>query len=105
MQNMRISQILKILKIIITNLGNRASNKNQVKIWSRSMKPRVKKMLEIQANAFSHITIFEFMQGIVTNEMCFFLKIWFSGIKVNQVSHANIYTDAQIQMWKILIGL
>lgn len=38
------------------------------------MKPRVKKMLEIQANAFSHITIFEFMQGIVTNEMCFFFK-------------------------------
>lgn len=72
MQNMRISQILKILKIIITNLGNRASNENQVKIWSRSMKPRVKKMLEIQANSFSHITIFEFMQGIVTNEMCVF---------------------------------
>lgn len=38
------------------------------------MKPRVKKMLEIQANAFSHITIFEFMQGIVTNEMCFLKK-------------------------------
>lgn len=38
------------------------------------MKPRVKKMLEIQANTFSHITIFEFMQGIVTNEMCFLKK-------------------------------
>lgn len=74
MQNMRISQILKILKIIITNLGNCASNENQVKfdleVWNRAWK----KMLEIQANAFSHITIFEFMQGIVTNEMCFLKK-------------------------------
>lgn len=37
--------------------------------------------------------------------MKYILKIWFSGIKVNQVSHADINTDAQLQMWEILTGL
>lgn len=55
-------------------------------------------MLEIHVNAFSLICK-------AYLPMKYILKIWFSGIKVNQVSHADINTDAQLQMWEILTGL
>lgn len=55
-------------------------------------------MLEIHVNAFSLICK-------AYLPMKYILKIWFSGIKVNQVSHADINTDVQLQMWEILTGL
>lgn len=102
MQHMRISQIIEI-NILVTIIGNNVSKWKSGKIWS------IEVLKHAWKNAWNSCErFFTYLSSNLCKAylpMKYIFKIWFSGIKVNQVSHADINTDAQLQMWEILTGL